>query len=400
MNSHSVQSSFSPFQFLTRKLNQFHRVHSSEPPITNRARHEDSQPLFSVSPEKILENHVVNGIQKVIEPDSSQPANTKDKAFSPNKIADRILAYVKKAYGEQKNNDPNFDKANFFSQVKQGIDAGFSSARDELDQLGLLSGQPKDSLDAAYANIQKGLSKLETGNPAASTAPTIQLQGISAQISQSSEVEIVTKEGDVVKIRLAQSASNSQSAVTIQQDGLTANSFQNSSESSSNFSVSIDGNLNEDEQNSVKKLLQQFESVGKEFFNGNAQDAFDHAQKIGLDTEQLASFSLSLSVDKSVQAVSAYQQAAFPDQQVEPGKIKQAVDFFGQARQLLKSAQSALQPFQDPLSAFSELFAAVNQLGATTDNTDPKPAESPSTLQQLIKPLGETVLGTDQQIQT
>jgi hypothetical protein len=67
---------------------------------------------------------------------------------------------------------------------------------------------------------------------------------------------------------------------------------------------------------------------------------------------------------------------------------------------LLKSAQSALQPFQDPLSAFSDLFAAVNQLGTTTDTADPKPAESPSTLQQLIKPLGETVLGTDQPVQT
>ncbi len=231
----------------------------------------------------------------------------------------------------------------------------------------------------------------------ASTAPVTQLQGISAQINQSAEVEIVTKEGDVVKIRLAQSASNSQSSVNIQKDGLTANAFQSSSESSSKFSISVDGNLNEDEQNAVKKLLKQIDSVGQDFFNGNVQDAFNHAQKIGLDSEQLASFSVDLSFDKSVQAVSAYQQTALPDQQVEPDKIKQAADFFGQARDLLKTAQSALQPFENPLSAFNTLFDAVTQLG-TDQNSGAKPADNSQTLQKIINPISESVLGNEKPV--
>ncbi len=163
MSTQSIQSSLSSFQFLTRKLNQFSRVHTSETPKSNLPLLETNQPLLTTAPEKISENHIVNGVQKAIGSDSISPAKIIDKAFTPDKIADRILAYVKKAYGEQQNNDPNFDKANFFTQVKQGIDAGFSSARDELDKQGVLTGQPKDNLDAAYAKIQEGLSKLEAG---------------------------------------------------------------------------------------------------------------------------------------------------------------------------------------------------------------------------------------------
>ena len=399
MSTQSIHFNLSSLQYLTRKLSQFSRVHNAETPVTNLPTAStpatlNNRPLLTNAPEKIVENHVVNGIGKVLGADTVSPAKIHDKEFTPDKIADRILDFVKKAYGEQQNNDPNFDKANFFSQVKQGIDAGFSSAREALDNQGVLVGQTKENLDTAYANIQKGLAKLEAGDPASANAPVTQLQGISAQVNQSAEVEIVTKEGDVVKISLQQSSSNSQSSVNIQQEGLTANAFESRSESNSKFSISVDGNLNEDEQNAVKKLLKQIDSVGQDFFNGNVQDAFNHAQKIGLDSEQLASFSVDLSFEKSVQAVSAYQQAAFPDQPVEPDKIKQAADFFGQARELLQTAQSALQPFENPLLAFNALFEAVSKLGSDP-STETKPVTAPTSLQQIIQPVSESVLGSE-----
>jgi hypothetical protein len=398
MSTQSIQFNLSSLQFLTRRFSQFSRVHTAETPVTNLPLpvSQNNQPLLTNTPEKVVENHVVNGIGKAIGSDTVSPAKINDKEFTPDKIADRILAFVKKAYGEQQNNDPSFDKADFFTQVKQGIDAGFSSAREALDKQGVLTGQPEENLNAAYAKIQEGLTKLETGDPA-STAPVTQLQGISAQIHQSAEVEIVTKEGDVVKISLAQSASNSLSSANIQQDGLTASAVQSSSESSSKFSISVDGNLNEDEQNAVKKLLKQIDNVGQDFFNGHVQDAFKHAQKIGLDSEQLASFSVDLSFDKSIQAVSAYQQAAFPDQPVEHDKIKKAADFFGQARDMLKTAQSALQPFEDPLSAFNALFDAVSKVGIDP-STKPKPADDSPSLQQIIQPVSESILGNEKPV--
>jgi hypothetical protein len=139
-------------------------------------------------------------------------------------------------------------------------------------------------------------------------------------------------------------------------------------------------------------------NVGHDFFNGNIQAAFNHAQKIGLDTGQIASFSMSLSTEKSVQAVAAYQQTALPDQQIEPDKIKQAADFFSQARELLKTSQSALEPFENPLSVFNALFDAVNQV-VLENSAEAKPAEGTASLHQIIKPLVETIVEKEKAVQ-
>lgn len=247
-------------------------------------------------------------------------------------------------------------------------------------------------------SAQDDLPKLESDEQASSTHVS-QLQGFSAQISQSADIEVVTKEGDIIKIRLAQSVSNSQTALKIEQGTITASGMQNNFVSSTDFSVSVEGNLNEDEQKSLKELLKQMDKIGRDFFNGHIQAAFDHAQKIGLDSRQIASFSMSLSMEKSIQAVTAYQQAVFPDRQIEPEKIMQAVDFFSQARGLLKTAQSALEPFESQLSVFSALFNAVNQVGRDTNN-EQTPTEATPLWQQIIKPLGQTLLEADKLVQS
>jgi len=392
MNTNSIRTAISPFLFSTRNGNQFNRLHTAQTPNNAPSKLEKDQSSFVKNPGKIAENQVLSGLQKAIGSDDNAVVEADDTEFNPEKLADKILKFVKKTYGQLQHDDPNFDKDKFFSQIKQGLETGFSDAKEALGKLGLLAGQTQQDIDAAYTKIQDGLTKLES-KAQAPVASTAELQGFSAQISQSADVEIVTKEGDVVKIRLAQSAANSQSAVNIQQDGQTASAFQISSESSSNFSVTVDGNLNEDEQKALKKLLKDMDSVGKDFFNGNVKDAFNHAKQIGLDNEQIASFSMSLSMEKSVQAVAAYQQISLPDQKVDSGKLKQAADFFNQARELLQTAKSALKPFENPLSAFNALFEGATELGAT--NPQPKPVEGESSLQQIVKPLSQSILGTD-----
>ena len=387
MNIQSIHAAISPSLSLSGRINQFNRFHGAENPNTQLPKIENDQSTLTRDPQKIVENLLFNAIEKAIGTDKVSSIKADDAKFIPEKLADKVLNIVNKAYGQLQNNDPNFDKTAFFSQIKQGLETGFSEATDALGELGLSNGQVKQYLEAANAKIQDGLTKLESGDQAPSATAVAQLQGFAAQSSQSAEIEVVTKEGDIIKIRLSQSTSVSQSAVSLQQNGETATAFQASSENSSAISVSVEGNLNEDEQKALKNLLKKMDSVGQDFFSGHLKDAFDHTQEIGLDSEQIASFSMSLSSSKSIQAVAAYQQVAASDQQIEPGKIKQAVDFFSHARELLATAQSDLKPFEDPLSVFNALFNGVN-LVAVEKNTEPA-------LQQIIKPLGETILGND-----
>lgn len=386
MNTQSIQATLSPFLLSFGKMNQSHRFHAAGNPTVQLPTAEKDQPTFIKNPQKLVENQLLNSVEKAIGSDKVSATKADDSEFNPEKLADKVLNFVTKAYGQLQNNDPNFDKAAFFSQIKQGLDTGFSDAKDALGKLGLLDEQTQQSIDAAFSKIQDGLSKLEAGDQTtpAAAASVLQAQGFAAQSSQSAEIKVVTKEGDIIKIKLSQSASVSQGAVNVQQDGGSATAFQASSTNSSSMSVSVEGNLNEDEQKALKNLLKEMDTVGKDFFNGNIKDAFEHTQKIGLDSEQIAGFSMSLSSSRSIQAVAAYQQVAAPDQQVEADKIKQATDFFSHAKELLASAQSALKPFENPLSVFNALFSGVNQVG-----NDQNAAPS---LQQIIKPLGETLL--------
>ena len=238
--------SLSPFQLLTRKSEHADRVRETEHRHHSHGKTENSQRSRLGNPEKLVENQLTDSIQKATDTQFvSLPANI-GKELDSDKLAERILANIAKSYGEQLKADPNFDKANFLSQVKQGVEDGFAQARDALDQLGLLNDTQSANLDDAYATIQDGLSKLEASlNPVNTTQ--VQTQGVAAQISQSAEIEIVTQEGDVVKIRLAESASMSQSIANVKQNGQEATAFESSSESSSDFSISIEGDLNEDE---------------------------------------------------------------------------------------------------------------------------------------------------------
>ena len=377
--------SLSPFQLFTRKSEHTDRVRETEHRHHPHGKTENSQRSRLGNPEKLVENQLTDSIRKATDIPFVSPPTNIGKVLDSDKLAERILSNIAKSYGEQLQADPNFDKANFLSQVKQGVEEGFAQARDALDQLGLLNDAQSASLDDAYATIQDGLSKLEASlNPVNTTQ--VQTQGVAAQISQSAEIEIVTQEGDVVKIRLDKSASMSQSIANVQQNGQEATTFESSSESSSDFSISIEGDLNEDEQKALKKLLKQMHKVGKEFFSDNIQGAFKQAQKIGLDTEQLASFSMNLSMAKSVQAISTYQQIAAPEQNLASDKIQQIGDFFNRTRAELQPSLAALKPFADPSSAFNSLFETVNKLLSAqnphheTDHAQPSLSEFASTL--------------------
>ena len=398
MNSHSIHNSISPFQFLARNTQRFnHALVSDNTGIQQLAPYQN-QPALNSSPEKIIENQIIRGIQKAIDADNLSSANTNNTDFSPDKVADRILAFVNKTIGHLKNSDPNFDQDKFLSLVKQGIDTGFSDAHNALNSVGLLKGQIKENLDVTYTKIQDGLSKIDLSNQASSSSVS-ELQGFSAQLKQTAEIEVVTKEGDVIKIRLNQSALVDQSGANIQQNGISASAFQSNSENNANFSVTVNGNLNENEQKSLKNLLSQMDQVGQDFFSGNTKAALNHVQQIGLDTQQIASFSMSLTMEKSIQAVATYQQVRLPEQKIDPEKIKQAIDFFSHARDLLKTAQSALDPFENQMLAFTELFNAVQQVGIQ-NSIDPNTPATNSSLQQIIKPLGESVLQNEKMIST
>lgn len=392
MHIQSLSSSFSPFPSIKhanhsrhRPETHHHQIRQTEPGTSRTGANERSQ--------KIVDRQLLDRLEKTIggKGDSFDKLNADD--FSPDKVADRVLAFVNQAYGRLQNSQPDFDKEAFMDQVKQGIDTGFKEARDILSDLGVLNGRIAEDINATYDRIQEGLNRVEPDtNPGSLSSLALHTQA--AELSRSAQIEIRTQEGDVIKIGLQQSLSKTQSVFEIEQDNVAVSGFHSDFSSSSDLAISVEGNLNEDEQASVKHLLKQMNKVGNAFFNGNIKSAFHHASRLGIDPHTIAGVSMDLGMSQSVQAVTAYQQTRLPEQSVQSNSIKQASDFFTQAKEMLSTARSALASFESPLSAFNDLFAGVNQT-VQKKTGESNSEDSNALMNQLIKPLGQSILNEE-----
>lgn len=213
-------------------------------------------------------------------------------------------------------------------------------------------------------------------------ASNLRMYDLNESLSQSFAIEIKTKEGDVVSISYNGITSNHQNAFEYQDENSTIQGYQQETSSHSEFTISINGNINDDEQEALQDLMQQMQKVGHAFFKNDTQSAFQKAQKMGFDTEQIAGFSMSLNMEKSVQAVSAYQQVS-ERQPVDTNVLKQAGDFYNQAVQSLDGKVGAVQVFANPFQAFQDLAKGIVE-SLASQFPGPDQAQQVDTLKKLL----------------
>jgi len=319
------------------------------------------------SAQKIVSSQAFEQLEKILKTDNIDLETLSEDDFSPEKVADKIMSFVQTAFGRFRQAQPETDANEFFTKVREGLDKDFSQAKDILQNSGVLQGQIAENIDKTYDLTLQRMEELASSNNATeidkpSIDATMSFQSLNIQQSRSAQIQVKTREGDVVTINFNQSSSNKRSSLQIQQDDFNLAIFQEDSEENKGLSISIEGDLNHDEQKALRKLLKKMTKVSNAFFHGDNKTALKHAMKLGLNDKQLASFSLNLNAQKSVQAIAAYQQTAAPKQNVQPGLLAQAGEFLDQAKTLLKDAETALQPLASPQQDFNELFSSVGLL--------------------------------------
>ncbi len=203
--------------------------------------------------------------------------------------------------------------------------------------------------------------KVRKSEDVATINSKIALQSVQSSESNSADIQIETKEGDIVTISLSNAARSSTTALNLQQGNTEINAYAESFSYESDFNIMIEGDLNEDEQQSIAELVNKINKVSNKFFNGNVQSAFRHAQNIGIDSQQIAGFSMDLNHGKSVQAISAYQQTTAPEQSVQPDLLQTASDFITESKDFLSDVPQQFATFAHPENVFNELFDGVGQ---------------------------------------
>lgn len=270
--------------------------------------------------------------------------------YTPEKVAGRILGFIEQRLQSEQaaGADPSKLKG-LLEQARSGVEKGFAEARKILDGMGVLQGKVASDIDDTYQKIQDGFSDLDKRfNPdAALVGGSTNIAAYSERFAAQAEtfdMEVTTRDGDRLRISIAQASANwSQSGVVASSNG-DGNSVVASSQSGSlqigAWQVSVEGELDDEERAALEKLFGQVQDLSNKFYAGDLSGAFDRAMALEMDGEQLASMSLRLTQTTMRQATDAYSAVAQDGGQAASAVNSSLIDY---AQGLLDALRSASQ---------------------------------------------------------
>ncbi|MCK5663238.1 MAG: DUF5610 domain-containing protein, partial [Thiotrichaceae bacterium] len=121
----------------------------------------DEVSIGILTPEKtqaLLNREIADKLEQRFKEEGIELKGLNADDFTPEKVSERILSFVSgHILGESDNEKQN----ELMAQAREGIEQGFSEARDILESLEVLNGQVKTDIDSTYDLIQQGLQHLE-----------------------------------------------------------------------------------------------------------------------------------------------------------------------------------------------------------------------------------------------
>lgn len=290
-------------------------------------------------------------------------ASTEDTAA---KILDEAASFVEQRPG---------DRSRTIVTIQEKLETAASATRDVVG-----ASDDLKEIDDVVALVNQGLAGLAGGEPV-SRESSLALNAVSRQRSV---LYIRTQEGDRVKLDLRQTDSIAVRDTTGESGGAVAGYTEISLSSSSRLKVGVHGDLNESELAAIREVLLQAESIANEFFSGDLLAAFDEANGIQIDSDQLARVKLRLSSNIRVTGTYSAIQALAPR---STGDSSEAVAVAGAtavpkpsapiAEDVSQAAAPAtVEDAADPLAQGE--VGASDQSGTLPESSEPVPsAESP-----------------------
>ena len=317
----------------------------------------------------------------------SEETNEEVSFFDYEKVANNVLNFIGSSIQAAKARGADSSELEtMFDQARTGVEQGFSEAKEQLLDLNLLDEELEEGIDTSRSLIDEGIDNLHQGIFSADTdevKPTqvpddqdnelfIQQTALSIakqftsdiyrSQSMSSDLTIETADGDLVTISFShlQEQMSSEQANYGSGGGYQYMSYDKSSSSYQelNFSFSIEGSLDKEEQQAIGALIKDINKLQKEFFDGDIDKAFKQALKLGFDTSELNGFSLNLEKTTTSVASQTYQEVA--NTPVDGGDLaRYSKPLFDFADQFNKVQQQSLQIFDSQVEQLQQLMDQV-----------------------------------------
>ena len=372
-------------------LNAFNKA-PSPAVVLNSSDNENHADSRSDNTQNTVEAALYSSLQKIGRITSSSPSR-RDNEFKPEEVAQRVLSKVSDAI--EASAASAVEKQSLIAQAREGVYQGYKDARNVLESRGELTHDLKHDLKETKKLIYKGLDQLAENlsnqpdnTPQKQTLSRSQTNSITAssQTSRQASIQITTQQGDIVNIDINSSSSANFSQVSGSND---AGSFLNAQQSNQNhfdFSFSLEGDLNADEQNAISNLLEDITKLAKKFFNGDVQEAFNKAAELNIDGDELAAFSVDLNFSQQTEVISTYQDIANTQSQTESPvpSIADAVNYASELDQLINNTETQA-PLQNNRAATLDIFQLLIEQQQSTQQTYVN--DSTSLLQQLLENL-------------
>lgn len=348
------------------------------------ARPQDSRASTASLLETRLSSHVARFMQTAMQNSQAQ---------TPEAVAGRIVNFVQNAIATRAGDAAAAN--DMLLQARQGVAQGIADAREILQSLGKLSETIDEQISQTASLINEGLDGLQQVSlPVPDSAELITRQSrllseayqSSRQFSQSQSaaIQIVTQDGDTVEISYTSLMQSMSEQAYVKDSQGQAFAFAQQSGSRMQFEFSVQGDLDQGEQQAIDALLKDLGKVASRFFDGDVKAAFHAAMEIGLDSSELQSLSMDLQQTTEVRSVERYQrteqlldsplQGPLANPAISQGPA-QALDVLSQLQQLVEQARQTTS-IEQPENAFRQLL---------TDMLEMLQASSEPALQSYIK---------------
>ena len=178
---------------------------------------------------------------------------------------------------------------------------------------GVTSANKLVGISTSITNLRSQLNSLTSADTSDSSAVS-SAASFDAQIvsKQRGELQIHTKEGDLITLRFSNKVAAAVSSQQSTQGGTTQQSTSIDLHSRSRVSVEIKGDLNSDELAAVNDLVGKVSDLASQFYGGDVGATLTQATNLSYDTTQLADYSLNLHLKQSIRAYAQQVQLSPP----------------------------------------------------------------------------------------
>lgn len=171
--------------------------------------------------------------------------------------------------------------------------------------------------------------------------------------------ELETKDGDIVTIEASSLLALQAEQGRGTQDGYSFQYQSYAGYQESEFSFSVQGELDEDEVAAINDLLNNVNDLADDFYSGDLSTAFEKALELGFDSSEISGFALSLMQVQNVKAIQTYQ----PEQQILKPSVMAELKPIGKfASELSRSLTIANESFAHPRELLNSILQQMDEL--------------------------------------